>query len=71
LAVGTTDGYALAMRIAAGFAIAAAVTVAIAFQRVRFVPPGQQAVAETSTPIATSRRPSRRTSKTEPCHRSV
>lgn len=48
LAVGTTDGYALALRIAAGFAIAAAVTVAIAFQRVRFVPPGQQAVAETS-----------------------
>ena len=46
LVVGTTDGYALALRIAAGFAIAAAVTVAIAFQRVRFVPPQEQAVAE-------------------------
>jgi EmrB/QacA subfamily drug resistance transporter len=42
--VGTTDGYALALRIAAGLAIAAAVTVAIAFQRVRFVPPDKQVV---------------------------
>ena len=46
LAVGTTDGYALALRIAAGFAIAAAVIVAVVLQRVRFVPPQEQAVAE-------------------------
>jgi EmrB/QacA subfamily drug resistance transporter len=50
--VGTTDGYALALRIAAGVAVVAAVTVAIAFERVRFVPPDKQAVAVATAGIS-------------------
>jgi EmrB/QacA subfamily drug resistance transporter len=44
-AVATTDGYQLALRVTVGLGIAAALLIALALQRVTFVPPDQQALA--------------------------
>jgi MFS family permease len=44
-AVATTEGYQLALRVAVGLGIAAALLIALALQRVTFVPPDQQALA--------------------------
>ena len=44
-AVATTEGYQLALRVAVGLGVAAALLIALALQRVTFVPPDQQALA--------------------------